>query len=94
MSWSIGYQGTKEDTKKNLALQAESPLSAYQGKPEANDIKACLERATELIDAVALTDEFDGVEASAYGSHATYPEGVSQAELHVKVTRVKLPTDP
>lgn len=90
MSWSIAFKGTKEDAKKNLELQSRSPLQSYAGKTEGDDVKAGLDRAHALIDAIALTDEFNGVSATAYGSHTTYPEGISEATLHVSVTRVKL----
>ena len=89
MSWSIGFKGTKEDTKKNLELQAQSPLASYAGKPEGADILAALDRASSLIDSIALTEELPLVNATAYGSHTTYPEGVSQAEFHVIVSRSK-----
>lgn len=95
MSWSIGYKGTKEDAKKNLASQAESPLAMYAGKPEADDIKAALERCNALIDATALGDngyghEVDGVNATAYGSHSTGPNGLTGASFSVSVTGIKL----
>lgn len=95
MSWSIGYKGSKEDVKKNLALQAESPLAAYAGKPEADDIKAALERANALIDALVLGDDGygkvrDGVQANAYGSHSVSSTGFIGGSFSVNVEAVKL----
>jgi hypothetical protein len=95
MSWSIGAKGTKEDVKKNLDLQSQSPLGAYAGKPEADDIKAALERCHALVDALVLGDNgygvvADGVQVSAYGSHSTGPNGITAGSFSVAVNAVKL----
>jgi hypothetical protein len=91
MSWSIGYKGTKEETKKNLALQAESPLGAYAGKPEADDITAALDRALKLVDAIDFAGtEYDGVNVTAYGSHSSTSTGIVSGSFSVSVSAVKL----
>lgn len=95
MSWSIGAKGTKEDVKKQLALQVQSPLSAYAGTPEADDIVAALARVFGLIDAIALGDTgygsiVDGVQVSAYGSHSTGTRGRISGSFSVSVSGVQL----
>lgn len=87
MSWSLGQKGTKEEVKKNLRLQAESPLGAYAGTPEADDIKAALDCMDRLIDAIALGEKnhegaiVTGVTAHAYGSHSFSYGGGEQRKL-------------
>lgn len=91
MSWSIGFTGTKEAAKTAIVLQAESPLNAYAGKPEAGDVQAAVDRALALIDAVDFTGtEYNGVKVNANGSHSVSNSGIIAASFSVNVTSVKL----
>lgn len=93
MSWSIGYRGAdKADVKRNLALQAESPLAAYKGTPEEGDIRAALERLYALIDALQIgVGGTDGLTATALGSHTRASDGtLIGGAFSVSVTAAKL----
>lgn len=95
MSWNIGFRGPKAEAKKQLELQAQSPLAAYAGKPEADDIKAALDRMHALIDALVIGDNgygqvTDGVSANAYGSHSVSSVGLLSGSFSVSVSAVKL----
>jgi hypothetical protein len=89
MSWSVSSQGTKEYVKKTVREQAQSPLKTYEGKPEAGDVAAALERLDALVDAIDLSGEYDCVKASAYGSHLSSSEGIVEGSFSIHVIAVK-----
>lgn len=96
MSWGIEVTGTKEAVKTKLATQCERMAKVYEGKPEADDIRAFEQRATALIDALELgKDQYGAVEWNAVtvkggGSHSTTPNGLATASMSMNVTRTSL----
>ena len=82
MSWSISYEGTKEESLKNIRSQAAG-LPYKPGTPEGDDVVAAVARIEALAESLAPTER---VELSAYGSHSTTIGGISSASFSVKVS--------
>ena len=82
MSWSISYEGTKEESLKNIRSQAAG-LPYKPGTPEGDDVVAAVARIEALAESLAPSER---VALSAYGSHSTTSGGISSASFSVKVS--------
>ena len=83
MSWSISASGPKEEALKTIRSQADG-VSYKPGTPEGDDVVAAVARIEALAAALAPSQT---VSLSAYGSHSTTHDGITNASLSVNVSK-------
>jgi len=94
MSWSVSSVGTREDVKKNAAEWFDTAAMNYKGTEEEKDIMTAKERALSVVDEIDLnTYTPDGqpmlVNVYCYGSRSTIDGKVSEASIHISVSRAQ-----
>lgn len=95
MSWSIEVTGSKDGVKAHVEAVLTKIAANYEGKPEADDVRAVKDRILALVDACALGKdaygtEWNAIKVSASGSHSWTNEGVASATLNLTLCRMCL----
>ncbi len=100
MSWGISITGTRKAVIAKVSAQLDKIAAGYEGKEEANDVRAAKDRILAIVDGLELcTDqygvEWNAVDVKAGGSHSTVGnEGkIISATMQITVSRTSLALD-